>query len=50
MFKPISKKGTQLVAHCFFTKAGVEYQNYEKYYRIEEEQHILDMIEADADY
>lgn len=31
-FKALSKSNTELVAHCFFSKEGILYNNYEKYY------------------
>ena len=50
MFKKYNRSNQQLIAHCFFSKAGIQYENYDKFYQHEEEQHILDMIEANEDY
>ena len=50
MFKKYNRSNQQLVAHCFFSAGHVEYNNYEQYYTDQENQHIIDMIEADADY
>lgn len=51
MFKKYNRSNQQLVAHCFFSKGEVSYDNYDKFYlKQEEEQHVIDMIEADADY
>ena len=50
MFRKYNKSQQQLVAHCFFSAGQVEYNNYEQYYQNQEEQHIIDQIEADADY
>lgn len=50
MFKKYNRSNQQLVAHCFFTQGRVEYNNYDKYYQSQEEQHDIDMIEAEADY
>jgi hypothetical protein len=48
--KQINKSNSQLVAHCFFSKGEVHYENYDKYYQKEEEQAIIDRIEMMADY
>jgi hypothetical protein len=32
MFKKYNRSNQQLVAHCFFSKSGVKYDNYDKYY------------------
>lgn len=48
--KQINKSNTQIVAHCFFSHGEIKYENYDKFYRQQEEQHILDIIEANADY
>ena len=45
-----NRSNQQLVAHCFFSKSGIQYENYDKYHQQEEEQHIIDMIEANEDY
>lgn len=52
MFKNnlINKSNSQLVAHCFFAKGEVSFYNYTKYYQDKEKQHIIDQIEANADY
>ena len=50
MFTQPNKTNCQLVAHCFFSKGDVHYTNYDEYYFKQEEQHIIDQIEADADY
>ena len=49
MFKKYNRSNQQLIAHCFFSQEEVKYENYDKYYQ-QEEQHVVDMIEADADY
>ena len=48
--KQISKSSCQLVAHCLFAKGEISYNNYDKYYKDQEYQHILDQIEMEADY
>lgn len=45
-----NRSNQQLVAHCFFSKEEVKYDNYDKFYQQQEEQHIIDMIEANEDY
>lgn len=45
----IDKSNSVLVAHCFFAHGEVKYCNYDEYYK-QEEEHIIDQIEADADY
>lgn len=50
MFRKYNRSNQQLVAHCFFTTSGVQYQNYDKYYADADEQQVIDMIEAEADY
>lgn len=50
MLKKYNRSNQQLVARCFFTHGEIKYSNYDKYYINQEEQHIIDMIEADADY
>ena len=48
--KKYNRSNQQLVAHCFFSKGEVQYDNYDKYYQKQEEQEIADRIEANADY
>lgn len=48
--KKYNRSNQQLVAHCFFSKGEVVYNNYDKFYQKQEEQEITDRIEADADY
>ena len=50
MYKKYNRSNQQLVAHCFFSKAGIVYENFDKYYQQQEEQQLIDQIEADADY
>ena len=50
LFPTPSHTNSQLIARCFFAKGEVQYENYDKYYQNQEEQHIIDQIEADADY
>ena len=45
-----NRSNQQLVAHCLFSKAGVQYENYDKFYQQQEDQQIIDMIEAKEDY
>ena len=42
-----NRSNQQLVAHCFFTKGEVKYENYDKFY---EDEQIKDIIERDNDY
>lgn len=50
MFKKYNRSNQQLVAHCFFSKAGIQYDNYDKFYQRQEEQQVIDTIEANEDY
>lgn len=48
--KKYNRSNQQLVAHCFFAKGAVSYENYDKFYQQQEEQQIVEAIEAEADY
>ena len=48
--KKYNRSNQQLVAHCFFSKGEVVYNNYDKYYQGKEEENIVDQIQMEADY
>ena len=48
--KHFDKTNSKLIARCFLSKGNIRYNNYDKYYQNQEEQHVIDQIEADADY
>lgn len=44
------KTNSELIAHCFFAHGKAELSNYDKYFQKQEEEHIIDTIEMNADY